>query len=163
MLKTERLEIRPLTAKHLRLWLEDIEALESELDCVYRGEPLDGFFNDIVRGQLGKTESDAGNYLYHSFWFIIRKADRVVVGSCDFKDIPNENQEIEIGYGLGKEFEGMGYMTEAIRAFCEWALVQKDISHVIAETEQGNPKSENILKRIGFTVYKQGDTNWWRL
>jgi RimJ/RimL family protein N-acetyltransferase len=57
----------------------------------------------------------------------------------------------------------MGYMTEAIRAFCEWALAQNNITHVIAETEPDNPKSENILKRIGFTVYEQGDTTWWRL
>jgi RimJ/RimL family protein N-acetyltransferase len=43
------------------------------------------------------------NYVYHSFWFIIRKEDKTVVGSMDFKNIPNKLKEIEIGYGLGKK------------------------------------------------------------
>lgn len=163
MLKTERLELIPLTARQLKLWLEDVITLEDELNCKYRAEFLEGFFLDIVRGQLVKTENDAANYLYHSFWFIVRKADRIVVGSCDFKSVPDENHEVEIGYGLGKEFEGAGYMTEAIKEFCKWALTQETITHVIAETENDNPKSENVLKRVGFTLYKQNKTTWWRL
>jgi RimJ/RimL family protein N-acetyltransferase len=111
MLETKRLKLFPLTAKQLKLWLENTASLEHELNCKYQGEPLDGFFYDIVQGQVSITERDAENYLFHSFWLIMRKADRVVVGSCDFKDVPDENHEVEIGYGLGKEFEGMGYIT----------------------------------------------------
>jgi RimJ/RimL family protein N-acetyltransferase len=162
-LQTKRLEIIPLAAKQLRLWVEDVQALERELDCIYRAEPIEGIFREIVRGQIHKTESDSANYLYHSFWLIVRKIDCVVVGSCDFKDVPNADCEVEIGYGLGKEFEGNGYMTEAMRAFCKWALTQEGIKNVIAETEVDNPKSENVLKRLGFAPYKQGNTNWWRL
>ena len=33
------------------------------------------------------------------------KTDRIVVGSADFKGLPNAQGEVEIGYGLGKEFE----------------------------------------------------------
>lgn len=162
-LETERLELIPLTARQLKLWLEDVKTLEAELNCKYCAEPLEGFFYDIVFGQLVKTENDSSNFLYHSFWFIVRKTDRVVVGSCDFKDVPDKNHEVEIGYGLGKEFEGSGYMTEAIRVFCKWAIAQEGINHIIAETERNNPKSENVLKRVGFTIYKQDDTTWWRL
>ncbi|MEY8298927.1 MAG: GNAT family N-acetyltransferase [Emergencia timonensis] len=50
---------------------------------------------------------------------MVRKSDRVVIGSADFKDIPNEAQEVEIGYGLGKDFEHNGYMTEAVQAMCK--------------------------------------------
>jgi RimJ/RimL family protein N-acetyltransferase len=162
LIETERLCLIPLTAGQLRLWLEDVQTLENELNCTYRAEPLEGLFKNIVSGQLDKTGNDADNYLFHSFWFIIRKTDRVVVGSCDFKDVPNENGEVEIGYGLGKEYEGAGYMTEAIKAFCEWAMARKEISQVVAETETNNPKSENVLKRAGFTLYEQNDSKWWR-
>ena len=162
MIETERLCLIPLTAGQLRLWLEDVQTLENELNCTYRAEPLEGLFKNIVSGQLDKTGNDADNYLFHSFWFIVRKTDRVVVGSCDFKDVPNENGEVEIGYGLGKEYEGAGYMTEAIKAFCEWAMARKEISQVVAETETNNPKSENVLKRAGFTLYEQNDSKWWR-
>ena len=51
----------------------------------------------------------------------IRKSDNVVVGSADFKNVPDEKGQVEIGYGLGKAFEHEGYMTEAVRAMCSWA------------------------------------------
>ncbi len=161
MLETERLELVPLTAGQLKLWLEDVKILENELNC--STESPEGFFRDFVQRQLIQTENDSDNYLYHSFWLIIRKIDRAVVGSCDFKNLPDEKHEVEIGYGLESEFEGQGYMTEAIKEFCRWALEQTEVSHVIAETENGNLKSENILKKIGFTIYKQNNTTWWRL
>ena len=32
-----------------------------------------------------------------------QKDDNIAVGMIDFKNIPNENREVEIGYGLGKK------------------------------------------------------------
>jgi len=162
VIETERLELIPLTSQQLRLWVENIPTLESELKCSYQAEPLEGFFKKIVKGQLIATENDEENYLFHSFWLFIRKSDRLVVGSADFKDVPNEDGEVEIGYGLGKQFEHNGYMTEAVQAMCKWALEQKAITHVIAETDMDGFASQRILKRCGFTQYKQGETLWWK-
>lgn len=162
VIETEKLEIVPLNPEQLRLWVEDISTLERELNCKYKAEPMEGFFLDIVRGQLDITEKDSKNYLYHSFWFIIRKEDRVVVGSADFKDIPNEKGEVEIGYGLGKEFEHNGYMTEAVQAMCGWAMVQPGVTHIIAETDLDGYASHRILERCGFVKTNQGETLWWK-
>lgn len=162
-LETERLYLIPLTAKQIALWVNDISSLEKELNCSYQAEPMRDVFLKIVKGQVEKTAADETNYLFHSFWFLIRKSDHVVIGSADFKDVPNANGEVEIGYGLGKEFEHNGYMTEAVKAMCNWALVQSDITHVIAETDVDNPASQNILKRCGFSLYQQADTYWWWL
>jgi len=145
------------------LWIKDIATLEKDLNCSYQAEPLVGEFLDILKGQLEIATKDELNYLYRSFWFIIRKTDRVVIGSADFKDVPNENKEVEIGYGLGKEYEHNGYMTEAVQAMCNWAMAQDNISHVIAETDIESPQSQNILKRCGFVPYRQDETMWWRL
>lgn len=165
MIVTDRLFLTPLTARQLRLWIENISSLEQELDCHYcsDSEPLEGIFLDIVKRQLDITEKDADNYLYHTFWFLIRKTDRVVVGSADFKNIPNQNNEVEIGYGLGKSFEHNGYMTEAVQAMCDWAMTQNNISHIIAETDIDNLQSQSILRRCGFNKYAQDETIWWRL
>lgn len=116
ILKTERLELVPLLPYQLKLWVENIPKLEKDLNCSYQAEPMEGLFLEIVKGQLEKTEKYSSDYLWHSFWFLVRKSDRVVVGSADFKDIPNTDKEVEIGYGLGKEFEHNGYMTEAVQA-----------------------------------------------
>jgi len=161
--ETNRLTLVPLTAHQLKLWVENIAALEKELACSYDAEPLTDVFLEIVKGQLTITENDELNYLFHGFWLIIRKEDRVVVGSADFKALPDANGEVEIGYGLGKKHEHHGYMTEAVQAMCNWAMSQQAITHVIAETENDNIPSQNILTRCGFTQYKQADTLWWKL
>ena len=161
--ETNRLTLVPLTAQQLKLWIENIAALEKELACSYDAEPLTDVFLEIVKGQLTITENDELNYLFHGFWLIIRKEDRVVVGSADFKALPDANGEVEIGYGLGKKHEHHGYMTEAVQAMCDWAMSQQAITHVIAETENDNIPSQNILTRCGFTQYKQADTLWWKL
>lgn len=163
MIETERLYLIPLTADQLKLWIEDIASLEKELNCTYRAEPVQGMFADILKGQYDITIKDEKNYLYHSFWFMIRKQDRVVVGSADFKGLPNTYGEVEIGYGLGKEFEHNGYMTEAVKAMCEWVMKQDLVRHINAETEIDGTASQNVLKRCGFKQYRQGDTLWWKL
>ncbi|MFD3157081.1 GNAT family N-acetyltransferase [Haloimpatiens sp. FM7330] len=161
-IETERLELIPLTSYQLKLWVEDIYALEKELHCTYKAEPMEGFFLEIVKGQLEITEKDKSNYLWHSFWFLIRKKDRIVVGSADFKDVPNKNGEVEIGYGLGKEFEHNGYMTEAVKAMCNWAMKQEKVSHVIAETDLDGFASQRILQRCGFLEEHREETAWWK-
>lgn len=162
IIETERLYLIPLTADQLRLWIVDISALEKDLNCSYRAEPMNDVFLAIVKAQLGVTENDVENYLFHSFWFIMRKADRVIVGTADFKGIPNKDHDVEIGYGLGIDYEHNGYMTEAVQGMSDWAKAQDKIHHVIAETEINNPKSHNVLKRCGFVQYRQDTTLWWR-
>jgi RimJ/RimL family protein N-acetyltransferase len=163
MIETDRLYLIPLTANQLKLWIEDIPTLEKELNCTYCAEPMEGIFLDIVKEQFEITVEDETNYLYHSFWFLVRKIDRIVVGSADFKGLPNMDGEVEIGYGLGKEFEHNGYMTEAVKAMCQWAMKQGKIKYIIAETDIDGIPSQRILERCGFKQYKQGDTLWWKL
>ena len=161
-IETERLELIPLTSTQLRFWVENIQILEKELACAYKAEPIEGFFLNIVKEQLEITEKDSENYLWHSFWFLIRKCDRTVVGSADFKDVPNGKGEVEIGYGLGKEFEHNGYMTEAVKAMCDWALNQENVTSIIAETDLEGFASQRILHRCGFSEEKREETVWWR-
>lgn len=161
-LESERLELIPLTARQLRLRLEDIDALESELGFRYRGKPASGFFIEFVHIQAAKARLNPDYYLYHTLWFLLRKADKTVLGEIAFTGAPDENHEVEISYGLSPEFEGNGYMTEAVRTLCDWALDQDEVAHIIAKTED-NPKSDNTLRRSGFEIYKEDEnTLWWR-
>ena len=116
-----------------------------------------------LSSQLLACKKDPAHYMWYTFWFLIRKSDRTVVGSASFKDIPDEKGEVEIGYGLGKAFEHNGYMTEAVKALCRWALGQNGVQHVTAETDSEGSASQNILKTCGFTEYKRDETIWWRL
>lgn len=162
-IQTDRLELILLTLPQLKMWVEDISALEKELNCSYKAEPMEGFFCEIVKGQLIRLQKDPNHSLWNSFFFLLRRSDRTVIGSADFKNIPNEEGEVEIGYGLGREFEHNGYMTEAVKAMCELALGQKTVLSIIAETDLDGFASQRILERCGFHKYRQEDTLWWRL
>jgi RimJ/RimL family protein N-acetyltransferase len=160
---TERLELVPLTLSQLKLWLYDISAFEKELNCSYRGEPLTGFMQEYVKAQIETITKDEGNYLFHTFWLIILKSDRIAVGSAAYKGVPNEHGEIEIGYGLGKEFEHNGYMTEAVREICNWGMEQEQVKNIIAETDMDGYASQRILQRVGFVREEKENGCWWRL
>lgn len=162
-IETERLEMIALTPDRLALWTNDTAKLEKEMDCTYLAEPMEGIFREIVCGQVDKAQNDPDNYQWHTFWFMIRKSDRSVVGSIDFKDVPSPEGKVEIGYGLGKEFEHYGYMTEAVEAFCRFALQQEGVQCVTAETDLDGYASQRILKRCGFVEDSRGETVWWKL
>lgn len=162
-IETERLNIIALTPEQLELWTVNIKELEKELLCSYKAEPMVGLLREIVCGQVEKAQKDPNNYLWHTFWFIVKKSDHCVVGSIDFKGVPNSDGEVEIGYGLGRDFEHNGYMTETVQAFCNWALHQNKVKHIIAETDIDGVSSQKILIRCGFKEYDRNDTVWWRL
>lgn len=162
ILFTERLELVPLTAAQLALWLDDLPALERALNCCYEGEPLEGVFADIVRKQLAVVQNDPENDVWHGFWLLIRRGDRIAVGSAGFKNIPDASGAVEIGYGLGEDYEHKGYMSEAVRAMCDWALAQQGVSRVTAETEADNHASQRVLARCRFTETSRGDMVWWQ-
>ena len=149
-LETERLYIKLLTLDQLKLWVNNIQILEKELNCKYDAEPIKGFFLNIINKQINLIEKDPENYMYYSFWFITRKVDKITIGSMDFKNIPNEKKEVEIGYGLGEKYEHKGYMTEAVKTFYEWALTNEKIETIVAETEKEGIGSIKILERCGF-------------
>ena len=113
--------------------------------------------------QFEIVKKDSSNYVWHTFWLIKLKSTKEIVGSSDFKNLPDERGRVEIGYGLGEKFKKKGYMTEAVREMIHWAFQQKNVSEIIAETENDNQPSKNILINCGFNKVSQGDTCWFSL
>ena len=48
-------------------------------------------------------------------------------------------------------------MTETVQAFCNWALQQERVKHIIAETDIDDVSSQKILIRCGFKEYGRND------
>lgn len=163
MIETERLELIPLDERQLGLWCHDMPELERELGCSYRAELLEGPFLVIVEGQLDTMKRDFDNYLWHTFWLLKDKGSDIIVGAACFKGAPNQERTVEIGYAIGDDFRKRGYITEAVRAMCAWALRQPNVDEVIAETDLWNSDSHDVLVRCGFEKFDDGETNWWRL
>lgn len=75
--------------------------------------------------------------------------DGVVVGDCGWFGPPDEDGEVEIGYGLAPSARGRGVATEAVQLLVDWALAQGARS-VRAEVLPGNEPSLRLLARLGF-------------
>jgi len=72
----------------------------------------------------------------------------------------------EIGYWLSEHYWGRGIVTEAVRAFAEWAFANFDLCRLYAGVFEWNPASARVLEKAGFefegrmkkAVIKEGRT-----
>jgi RimJ/RimL family protein N-acetyltransferase len=165
ILETERLFIKPLSFDELQKYKELNNCLEASLglNSYTRTLPTEvkEALEQVILPQVAKP---GNNPLYSTFWTMIDKEQKLIVGDLCFKGPPNEQGEIEIGYGTYEDFQGKGFMTEAIGAVAKWAMQQPDVQAVIAETDINNLPSQKNLSRNNFTVYKKVENMiWWRL
>ena len=72
-LETKRLRIFPITPEQSRLWLEDLPALERQLGCPYRGEPLGEAELRAARRQMDAAREDLVRYPYRTAWFLVHR------------------------------------------------------------------------------------------
>lgn len=163
-LNTERLRIVALTPEQVQLLIENLPKLEQELGIMYRGEAIEGHLLEAVKAQYSAAVTDRNNYLWHTFWQFILKDENAIIGSCCFIGLPDENGDVEIGYGTNIKYRNKGYTTEAIDAMCKWGLKQKDVKRIIAGTEKDNIPSYKVLQNCGMKKYMETDECfWWSL
>ena len=159
-IETNRLNIVALEPDEIAMYADQMKELGDRLGFHSSGNPEE-WFAAIVRKQALLAKMDPVNAFWHTFWLIIRKTDASFVGSIDFKHVPTSDGTVEIGYGIEKAYEGLGYMTETVRAFAEHAVRHLGIAHVIAETEKDNAASMRVLEKSGFIRTKETDTAYW--
>lgn len=80
---------------------------------------------------------------------MIELKDGTHVGELGFEGL-NSDGSTEIGYGINEEYQKNGYATEAVSAVTEWALHQKNVKSVFAETDSENTASIEVLEKCGF-------------
>ena len=102
--------------------------------------------------------------MFSTLWTIIlRSTNRMVADLC-IVDEPNENGEIEIGYGTYAAEQGKGYMTEAVGGIIQWAKQQPTVKTIVAGTDKTNIASYTILQKNGFIRSGESETGFtWQL
>lgn len=60
------------------------------------------------------------------------------------------DKRIEVGYYLGEEFEGKGYIQRALKIVVEFALYELEYQEIFANVNSRNEKSKNSLRKVGF-------------
>ncbi len=73
---------------------------------------------------------------------IVRRQDNVLLGSVGL--------EGELGYWLGVEHWGQGYMKEAVKAFLHFSFVSLRITEIFGRAKTTNTASKRIFEHFGF-------------
>ena len=158
-IETERLVLFPYTKENLALFNADLPGFEREFDVMYQGEELDYLLQNFLLKLEKEIADDPDNYLFFTEFLIVLKENSRIIGSIDYKYVPKDGVT-EVGYGMNPQYEGHGYMTEALKAFLLFGK-SLGIKTVLAETLKENIKSQNVLKRCGFSFLKDdGNLRW---
>ena len=84
------------------------------------------------------------------FVIVENSSDRVVGTSLLFR-FDRDNQRCELGYALGQDRWGRGYMREAISTLLDHAFGPLELRRIEAEVDPRNRSSHGLLLRLGFT------------
>lgn len=86
----------------------------------------------------------------HHRWILVLKDTGEAIGTCGFHCWDRGGRAVELGYDMQEEYQGHGYMTEALRAILAFAQDQMDVDAVHAHIYEENLRSVNLAERLGF-------------
>ena len=83
-------------------------------------------------------------------WGVALRNNDVVIGTTTLFNLNLENGRAEIGYGLGSQYWGNGYMNEALRTLVSYAFGLLDLRRLEADVDPRNTNSIRTVERLGF-------------
>ena len=79
----------------------------------------------------------------------LRDSDRLI-GTTTLFNLSLENGRAELGYAMGREHWGKGYMNEALQALVAHAFEVMNLRRLEADVDPRNTASIRTLERLGF-------------
>lgn len=140
-----------------RLLLRRINENDAEEVLALRGNPE---IMKYIPRPLAKTKEDALAHIamieekiesnIGINWGITIKGSDKIIGIIGHYRIQPENHRAEIGYMSLPEYNGKGYITEAIKAVVEYGFEQMNLHSIEAVIDPDNTASEKVLQKNGF-------------
>jgi RimJ/RimL family protein N-acetyltransferase len=160
VIETARLKLIPLDVENAKPdnHEEVVQQLGMQLANLILGEKTDQKIKTSMRQSLEALIKDKKKGQWYDDWesvLIILKNTNALIGGFCFQKNPEEYSACHIGYMIKPEYQNNGYMTEALREGITWIFQNPDISYLLAETSKSNLASQQVLKKIGMTVYRE--------
>lgn len=164
MLETNRLRIIPLNPEQFALFLNGTHLMENALGLAPSNETIDKYTQQAMTCQYQLAAEHPEDFLLLTSWQIVLKSENKTIGSTCFKNLPDTDGSIEIGYGIYAPYWNQGYMSEALKALCKWVFTHEGVQSVIAETEKDNIASQCVLQKCKMKQFKESANRiWWKL
>ena len=160
MIETDRLLLIPVDLKLIETLLESDDAFFKRYGFINDGGEFINPSPDYLIKEKQRLIDHPEEYPFAVDYLIVVKAIKTAIGSIDYKRMPDENGVSEIGYGMSPQYEGHGYMTEALLAMISFGK-ENGVKKIVADTLLENVKSQNVLRRCGFTLAGKEDNKYW--
>ncbi|WP_313131791.1 GNAT family N-acetyltransferase [Anaerocolumna sp.] len=141
IIKTERLELKPLESSYsallLPIWGDEEVVKNTYIQGMYNEENCKERIDRMIK--TGLSRNDIGPYVIFEGQNLIG-----IVGAAR-----DSSFEYGLYYHLGKEYWGRGYATEAAKAVVDAAFKLPEIVRISADALTTNPASSRVLEKIG--------------
>lgn len=112
------------------------------------------YTEEYQRKRIAQYEEERAADARYDF-LVIHKADRRIIGSVSLSFVVRGPlQSCMIGYSLDKDYNGKGYMTEAVKQVVDYAFRELKFHRITGEASPDNPGSIRVLENAGF--HKEG-------
>lgn len=148
-IETSRLILRPLGPgdhESLHAMLNDSEVGRYLCD----GEPVS---DTTTETYLHRSEREFADRCVGLFGISLR-GDTELVGFCGFSR-DEETREMELMYGLLREWWGRGFATEAARASLRYAFEEAGVERVLASVDEPNAASLRVVGKLGMRAVEE--------
>lgn len=148
LIKTKRLGLRFLQESDIK-YLEALEG-DAEVKKYFPDGPRDrNKTEDMIKRFISNRENKGlPNFLI----FDLESGE--FIGRVGFG--LTEDNEIEVGYVLHKNFWGKGIASEALSAMLAYAKENIKTDYIIAYADEGNVGSTRVMEKCGMQYYKTG-------
>lgn len=90
-------------------------------------------------------------------WAIEHKQSKKVIGSISIWNFNLEEKSGELGYGIIPDFQGLGFMKEALLEVIQYAFHELHLKFLYAYTEENNLSSIKLLEKCDFEKVNKVD------
>ncbi len=104
---------------------------------------------DYLRNRINHWEKSG----FGTFIIVKRENSRVKLGFVGAEFAPNP-QYVDIRFAIAKQFEGKGYVTEAVHALVSWFFENTNFSKLYGVAVNENYASKAVLRKIGMKPEK---------
>ncbi|MED1864349.1 GNAT family protein [Fictibacillus nanhaiensis] len=146
--------IKPLSISDLQALL-NIEMRNKEFFQQYSPDRDSNFYSiEGQKNRLNEINERKEKDLGYSFGIFLNDTDELIGQIGLFKIERGPAQKGMVGYSLDKNYNGKGYMTEALPLIIDFAFKELKLHRIEAEVMPHNIGSINILLKTGF--HKEG-------
>ena len=149
ILETERCCLREMTE-------EDLDALYE----IYSDESITRYMEGLYENPEEEREyiTEYRKYVYefyeYGMWVIEEKENGRIIGRAG---VDPRGEENELGYVIGKSWQGLGYAYEVCSAIVNYMWQQGGCEEIISRVHRENEASVKLLEKLGFVKRKPNE------